>query len=283
MRDPTQADAARPGRRGVLTFAAVTAYTALAGCAVGGPTPNPSAPAAAVTLSPDTVTTWDLITRHLPSGVSQLAMVIPTRRPPIGLVVVLHGAGHTGPQAFSELGLAEHVETTGWAIAAPSGENTWWHPRGRYGDGLALVVDDVIPTALLTAQLPADTPVALMGYSMGGYGALLVGATLGPRRCRGIVAQAPALFTDPRQASHAFDSAQQFDEWSITGKRIETLRQIPLWVDCGEQDYFIDVSRALAAELPQAKTTFRPGDHDTSVWRPLVGEQLTWLAGHSTG
>lgn len=275
-----ESNAAR--RRDVLALGALTAFGLLAGCAgdsadPADPEPTGS-PSSAPTASGAPVVVRTLPTTHLPSGQTDWALALPTTGPPTGLVVVLHGAGHTGPRAFDELGLAAHVDATGLALAAPSGENTWWHPRGRDGDGLALVVDDLIPAALAAAALPDHTKVGLLGYSMGGYGALLVGSELGPQRVRAIVAQAPALFTDPRQAGHAFDSAEDFGQWAITGARIATLREIPVWIDCGEQDTFIEVSRQLAQSLPQAKATFRPGDHDTAVWRPLVGEELAWIA-----
>lgn len=218
-----------------------------------------------------------LPTTHLPSGSADCLIALPKSLPAKGLVLVLHGAGHTAQSAFDELGLAPHAQESGLAIAAVSGDNTWWHPRPGVGDGLHLVTDDLLPAALATAELPPSTRVGLLGYSMGGYGALLVGATLGPKRVRGIVAQAPALFDDPRQAGHAFSSATDFEDWSINEARRAVLRTIPVWIDCGEQDYFIDVSRELAADLPRAHTTFRPGDHDTAVWKPLVGEELRWL------
>lgn len=268
-------------RREVLALGGLTAFGLLAGCgsSESNPAPEPTEPATTASSPAGVpVVTRSLPTTNLPSGQAEWALAVPTTGSAAGLVIVLHGAGHTGPRAFSELALATHVDATGLALAAPSGGNTWWHPTDSDGDGLALVIDDLIPAALAATGLPDTTRVGLLGYSMGGYGALLVGAELGPQRVRAIVAQAPALFTDPRQAGHAFDSADAFNQWSITGTRIDTLRQIPVWIDCGEEDSFIEVSRQLAQALPQAKATFRPGAHDTAVWRPLVGDELAWIA-----
>jgi S-formylglutathione hydrolase FrmB len=66
-----------------------------------------------------------------------------------------------------------------------------------------------------------------MGWSMGGYGALHLGAKLGPSRTAGICAISPALYTSfTGSAPGAFDS---YDDWvqnSVTG--LPALSQIPL-------------------------------------------------------
>jgi predicted esterase len=214
--------------------------------------------------------------KHLGSGTdTHWRIELPTITPPKALVIMLHGAGHTADRAFAEMGLSPHVEELGIAIAAVDGGATWWHWRDGL-DGLAIVTQDLVPAALAASGLPATTRIGLTGYSMGGYGALLVASELGRSRVRGVIAHAPALFLNQRESPHAFDSQAQFDEFSVWD-RIDRLQDTPMWIDCGTEDPFIDNDRRFAAKVPQARTTFGPGDHDTKVWAPHLSDQLRWL------
>lgn len=200
---------------------------------------------------------------------------LPSAATPKSLVIMLHGAGHTADRAFEEMDLSPHVEKLGIAIAAVDGGSTWWHWRDGV-DGLSMVTKDLVPAALAAAKLPDSTRIGLTGYSMGGYGALLVASELGQQRVRGIIAHAPALFLNARESPHAFDGQSEFDEFSVWD-RVDRLKDIPMWIDCGTEDPFIDNDRRFAAMVPKAKTTFEAGDHDTSVWRPHLAAQFEWL------
>lgn len=273
------AQRASAGRRAVLLGAA--AGVALAGCSdTGSSTASTgTAPGSGGSgfLEPASTSAKarPLGSTHLGRGMdTHWRLELPPGTPK-ALVVMLHGAGHTADRAFVEMGLSPHVERLGIAIAAVDGGRTWWHRRGGL-DGLAMVTDDLLPAALAASGLSAQSRVGLTGYSMGGYGALLAASALGRERVRGVIAHAPALFANAREASHAFDSQAEFDEFSVW-TRVDRLKDVPTWIDCGTEDPFIDNDRRFAALLPGARTTFEKGDHDTSVWRPHLGAQLEWL------
>ncbi|EUA92519.1 putative esterase [Mycobacterium ulcerans str. Harvey] len=90
--------------------------------------------------------------------------------------------------------------------------------------------------------------VGFLGWSMGGYGALLLGARLGPARTAGICAISPALFSSfTGSAPGAFDS---YDDWMahrVVG--LPALNQIPLRVDCGTSDRFYFATRQFVNQL----------------------------------
>lgn len=204
-------------------------------------------------------------------------LAVPEDGPARGLVVVLHGYGGNADAAF-ELGYADTVASTGLALVAVDGGNGYWHARRDGTDSGALVRDELIPLGLSSAGLPATTRIGLLGWSMGGFGALLLASDLGPQRVMGVVAASAALWTTGAQTpAGAYDDREDFDRHSIFG-RIDRLARIPVRLDCGDSDPFIAANRALARRLPRVETHFEPGGHEDAWWRARAGAQMAWLA-----
>ena len=107
--------------------------------------------------------------------------------------------------------------------------------------------------------------VSFIGWSMGGYGALLLGGALGAARIAAICAVAPALFTDYGQAlqERAFDGPADWFAYSVYG--IPALSQIPLRIDCGASDRYYEAVKQFVASLrrPPAGVSF-DGGHDVA-------------------
>ena len=96
--------------------------------------------------------------------------------------------------------------TPPFAVVAVDGGESYWHKRASGEDSGAMVLDELIP--MLSSQDLDTSRVAFLGWSMGGYGALLLGARLGPARTAAICAVSPALWTSfDETAPGAFDSA----------------------------------------------------------------------------
>lgn len=55
------------------------------------------------------------------------------------------------------------------------------------------------------------------------------------------------------------------------------LRGIPVRLDCGRDDPFIEANRAFARELPDAAVTFDGGAHTAEYWTTHAGAQMNWL------
>ena len=94
-----------------------------------------------------------------------------------------------------EQGLAQAVAAglPPFAVVAVDGGGSYWHKRASGEDSGAMVLDELIP--MLGSQGLDTSRVAFLGWSMGGYGALLLGARLGPARTAAICAVSPALWT----------------------------------------------------------------------------------------
>lgn len=210
-------------------------------------------------------------------------------RPPgqhadLPVAVVLHGRGGNHRSAFTDLYLhrflADAVRhgTPPFAIASvDGGDHDYWHPR-RSGDPAGMVLEEFIP--LLATQGVDTSRVALLGWSMGGYGALLLAGRLGRHRCAAAVAESPAIWHEAGQsAAGAFDDAADFAAHSIFGQ-LDRLAGIPLRIDCGAADGFAPVTRDLRAALsPTPAGGIEPGQHDAAYWRSQAPAQLRFIGG----
>ena len=78
---------------------------------------------------------------------------------------------------FDRVHVERQVAQTGLAVATVDGGNSYWHARRSGVDPASIIVQELLP---LLARKGLDTErIALMGWSMGGYGALLLASRLG--------------------------------------------------------------------------------------------------------
>ncbi|MEB3048216.1 alpha/beta hydrolase-fold protein [Mycolicibacter sp. MYC123] len=196
-------------------------------------------------------------------------------------LIALHGKGSDASTVMAggvEQGLAEAVDAglPPFAVVAVDGGGSYWHRRASGEDAGAMVTDELLP--LLADQGLDTSRVAFLGWSMGGYGALLLGGRLGPRRTAAICAVSPALWLSPgASAPGAFDGASDFEANSVFG--MPALGSIPIRVDCGDSDPFYSATKAFIAQLPHPPAGgFSPGGHDAGYWSSQMPAELTWIA-----
>jgi enterochelin esterase-like enzyme len=161
-------------------------------------------------------------------------------------------------------------------VGVDGGSDCYWHKRTSGEDSGTMVLDELLP---MLSSMGMDTSrVAFMGWSMGGYGALLLGSRLGPSRVAGICAISPALYPSyEASAPGAFDSEEDWAQHSVNG--LPVLNSIPLRVDCGTFDRFYPATRAFVGQLKKPPaTSFSIGGHDVEYWRRQLPAELTWMA-----
>jgi S-formylglutathione hydrolase FrmB len=148
----------------------------------------------------------------------------PGQHEDLPLVVALHGLGEDhssllGPAFGLDRYLAAAVAdgVPPFQIAAADGGTSYWHLRPDGEDASAMVTGELL--SLLHRRGVRTRRIGLMGWSMGGYGALRLAGELGPERVGGVVAASPAIWSDPGDASASgFDgpTSTRSTPWSAT-------------------------------------------------------------------
>jgi enterochelin esterase-like enzyme len=217
------------------------------------------------------------------------SLVHPSGRSVHGLpvAVVLHGLGGDHASAVTDLALDHYLGQAmargvpPFALLTVDGGGTYWHRRATGDDPVAMITDELLPhlKRLGMRTGPADR-VALYGYSMGGYGALLAAERLGAARVAAVTAASPAVFTS-YDAAHgadtgAFDNAADFARNDVM-RALPGLRAVPAWVGCGRSDVFADVTEQIRRGLGAPRGGIAPGCHDTSYWRRTLPDVLALL------
>lgn len=204
----------------------------------------------------------------------------------IPVVVVLH-ALNTDQRAAFQGGLEMQNLMQQWAtegnapfaLASVDAARSYYHPRADGTDGGAMVLEEFLPLLEGTPELGLKTDrIGFFGWSMGGYGALRLGAMLGAPRVSAIAVSSPALWGDPAQfPPRAFDSPADYQANSLFGQQ-DSFSKIPLLIECGSSDQFFTYTRQWMAGLrPPPAFGTSPGGHTNRYWRGVLPGQVTFL------
>ena len=187
---------------------------------------------------------------------------------PLPVCFALPGRGGGPPMGF-----ADHVaaavrsgESPPYAVVGVDGGVSYWHPRKTGEDRLGMLLHEVIPACARRFKLGGGgRKRAIIGWSMGAYGAL-VAAETDPDLFAAVVAVSPAVWTSYDAMmlgpQDAFDDAADFAEYDVIG-HADRLSGVNLRIDCGKQDPFYGYITYLEAALPEpAAGGFSKGGHD---------------------
>ena len=212
------------------------------------------------------------------------------------LVILLHGAGGSawswplnGGAHLTASRLIEAEEIAPVALAMPS-DGLWSLGSGYVphadADYERWIVDEVpAAAALVDDRVSASSPLTIAGLSMGGFGALRLGAKY-PDRFRGISAHS-AVTTLGRLAEVTGDHLEglpgfgQPDGTALHWLEVNAARLPPLRFDCGTDDGLLPGNRGLHAALEARGIDHQyeefAGGHDWLYWRLHLADTLRFL------
>ncbi len=206
----------------------------------------------------------------------------------LSLIVMLHGYGLNHRNALVDMSPAQAVAIRSdakaslpVALVTVDGGNGYWNPH-PHDDPMAMVVDELIPLCQRLGLGRAPKSIALMGISMGGYGALAI-AERNPGLVSGVAAISPAVWTSYEQAhaanSGAFASADAFRKGDVIA-HANKLRGVAVRVASGADDPFHPGVEKLAAALPESSDVeFTSGCHTDPFFFAQEPPSLHFLAG----
>lgn len=215
---------------------------------------------------------------------------------PLPLVILLHGTYGSawswplnGGAHLTTARLVDAEEIAPVALAMPSdglwGDGTGYVPHAD-ADYERWIVDEVAPAAALgDDRITPDSPLYIAGLSMGGFGALRLGAKY-PDRFRGISAHS-AVTTLGRldevieERLDALPGFGQPDGTALHWLETNAARLPPLRFDCGNGDHLLPANRALHAALDARGIEHQyeefAGGHDWPYWRLHLADTLRFF------
>ena len=204
--------------------------------------------------------------------------------PNLPVCLALHGRGE-GAGMFVDLGVPRMLSsavnyqgTPPFAVVAVDGGDSYWVARDEDDDPQKMLSEE-LPTWLEERGL-ATNPFAVLGISMGGYGAFNYAANLNDPA---LAAISPALFLNWPEAKSR-DVFTDEKAWASTDplRNLDALSGVPMGVWCGESDPFIDATRELVDRAKPAVTDIEAGDHDEQFWRKVLPDAIKFV-GHRLG
>ena len=202
---------------------------------------------------------------------------------PLPVCFALPGRGGGPPMGFAGFVAAaiRKGDSPPYAVVGVDGGISYWHRRRTGEDRLSMLLDELIPLCARRYKLGGGgRGRAVIGWSMGGYGAL-VAVEAEPKLFKAVVAVSPAVWTSydammlgPRDA---FDDAADFARYDVIA-HAGRLAGVDVRVDCGKQDPFYGYVTYLEAALPRPPSGgYSPGGHDHEYWSRVAPAEAEFI------
>jgi esterase/lipase superfamily enzyme len=167
-------------------------------------------------------------------------------------------------------------------LIAVDSDSTYWHRRRNGKDTMCMLMQEIVePNVHMHRASRART--GIMGWSMGGYGALLAAETY-PHIFGAVCGTSVAVWrtvVEQRHASpDAFDDAADFERYKLT-RRLNALKETSVRIACGTKDPFFQADVALADALRKAgvhaQVDFEEGCHDAAYWEGTLPANFDFM------
>ncbi|WP_253839049.1 alpha/beta hydrolase [Actinokineospora globicatena] len=193
--------------------------------------------------------------------------------------LALHGRGARA-RVFAELGVGDQLSAAAAfaVVAVDGGDATYWQRTSPADDPPAMLADE-LPGWLGELGLN-PRPFAVLGVSMGGYGALNY-VRDHRHDVRAAAVLSPALFTSwtDARARNVFTSRAQWEQTEPL-RHIDALADVELGVWCGTADPLLPSANRLIDTARPAVARTGPGGHDADFWVTTMPEALSFIGSH---
>jgi S-formylglutathione hydrolase FrmB len=236
-------------------------------------------PVQTTTASPKEQTSVEQV--HSPArGVTiQLVTIRPTGvggRLPVCLALHARGAN---AREFLDLGIPEMLDAAvaegvkPFAVVAVDGGETYWVSKDPADDPQKMLREDL--SNWMSNRGFAIAPFAVMGISMGGYGALNYARTPGLARCAAISSAMFSTWNDAKTRNAFANEAH----WQATEPLLNvatiTSPEVGIW--CGASDPFINEVRQYVTKSQPKVAAISPGGHDDAYWKRILPEVIRFI------
>lgn len=227
-----------------------------------------------------------------PSG---MKIVLPRRPGPAGVLYLLHGLFGDHNSYAAAIGIERLAEKLPFMVVMPEGGRGYYTNEPgvsglRWEDHIIRDVVGFIDGHFQTHPRPAQR--AVVGISMGGYGALMLGlrhadvfSAAGSMSGSLYFASAPHPRGEEYQDQLAAELPKDRYGLPALAEKLKTAGgQLAMKFDCGTDDYLVDCNRDFhryleSLGLPHQYAEF-PGRHDWNYWQDRLPEMLAWVESH---
>lgn len=214
---------------------------------------------------------------------------------PYKVLYLLHGKNGDVSSFFDFTNVMAYADKYGVITVSTNAKNSFYTNMAygeRYFDYLSSEVPETIEAMLNLNISPSNTYI--LGYSMGGFGALKMGLTF-PERFKGIASLSGSLRSmeenkrkiedeDRRDLYLAFGDcegshAEENDLYHLVEKAMENKKKIPgIYLYCGRLDGLLEVNRKYQAYLDEKGISHTyaedDGAHDFGRWDEQLREYI---------
>ena len=209
------------------------------------------------------------------------------------VVYLLHGYGGNAETWLTiKPDLPQIADQKGIIFVCPDARNSWYwdspiDPAFRYE---TFVASELVEYVDLHYKTVTDREGrAITGLSMGGHGALWIafrhqetfGACGSMSRCADI-RPFPKNWEISRRLGSLAENPKLWDEYTVINN-LDSLRSeaLAILIDCGVEDFFLDVNKELHASLLARQIdhdfTIRPGGHNRAYWHNAIDYQILFF------
>ncbi|KGN84821.1 alpha/beta hydrolase [Porphyromonas gulae] len=209
------------------------------------------------------------------------------------VVYLLHGYGGNAETWINiKPDLPQIADQKGIIFVCPDARNSWYwdspiDPAFRYE---TFVASELVEYVDLHYKTVTDREGrAITGLSMGGHGALWIafrhqetfGACGSMSGCADI-RPFPKNWEISRRLGSLAENPKLWDEYTVINN-LDSLRSeaLAILIDCGVEDFFLDVNKELHASLLTRQIdhdfTIRPGGHNRAYWHNAIDYQILFF------